>query len=43
MARLELRPFSEDFVEAAGELLAARFRPARGVRESFLRLYGHVG
>lgn len=29
MARLELRPFSEDFVEAAGELLAARHRAHR--------------
>ena len=29
MARLELRPFSEDFVETAGELLAARHRAHR--------------
>jgi GNAT superfamily N-acetyltransferase len=29
MARLELRPFSEDFVEAAGQLLAARHRAHR--------------
>jgi ribosomal protein S18 acetylase RimI-like enzyme len=29
MARLELRPFSEDFVAAAGELLAARHRAHR--------------
>jgi GNAT superfamily N-acetyltransferase len=29
MPRLELRPFSEDFVDAAGELLAARHRRQR--------------
>ena len=29
MSRLELRPFSEDFIEAAGELLAARHRAHR--------------
>ena len=29
MSRLELRPFSEDFVEAAGELLAVRHRAHR--------------
>ena len=87
MARFELRPYSEDFVGAAGELLAARhprniwvdpsghavarqdgrivgafrvvpaelsgvhsglartasgFRPARGFRQTFLRLSRHI-
>src|SRR5687767_3359181 len=39
MSRLEIRPFSDDFLDAAGELLAARHRAHRATEPLLPVLY----